>query len=148
MAPRTPGMTPEIREVIVRMRQFPFDVKDVVDKYLAEPEGVFRKKSAESKNAAAKLKELIGPNPAAADLATVTGAVQWLLGFKTIGRERLARLMPVGPMPANLAATMANFESLVPAASRPKPGSTLHRELTAVTELYKELFDRDDIIWQ
>jgi len=148
MAARTPQMTADIRAVIERMRQLPFDVKAVVDRYLAEPEGRFRKKSDESKATAARLQALIGPNPASADLTAVAGALQWALGFKVIGKERMARLMPVGPMPANLAATMANFQTLLPESSRPKPGSTLYRELRDVAERYSDLFDREDIIWQ
>lgn len=147
MAQRTPQMSVEIREVIERMRQLPFDVKRVADEYAAEKEGMFRKKSEASKATAAKLQALVGPNPASADITAVAGAVQWILGFKSVGKAKMAQLAG-GAMPRNLADTLGGFAAWLPADQRPAPGSTLHSRLSEVASRYKDLFDKDDIIWQ
>lgn len=146
MATRTPQMSAEIREVIDRMRQLPFDVKRVADEYVAEKEGMFRKKSEASKATAAKLQALIGPNPASADITAVAGAVQWILGFKSVGKARMDQLAG-GAMPRNLAETLGGFAAWLPADQRPAPGSTLYSRLAEVAGRYKDLFDRDDFIW-
>lgn len=147
MAARTPQMTPEIREVIDRLRQLPFDVKRVADEYIAEKEGMFRKKSETSKAAAAKIRALVGPNPAAADVTAVAGALQWMLGFRSVGKGRMAQLAG-GAMPRNLAETLDGFATWLPADQRPAPGSTLYSRLKEVADRYKDLFDKDDVIWQ
>lgn len=147
MKDRSPQMSAEIRQVVERLRQLPFDVKRVADEYIREPEGRFRKKSEASKATAAKLVALIGSNPASADITQVAGAVQWILGFKSIGKARMAQ-MAGGVMPRNLAETFDGFAAMIPADQRPAPGSTLHRRLSEVASQYKDLFDQYDIIWQ